>query len=178
MICMFKVISDSLLLTEVFGNFRNTWLKIYELDPVNSLSAPGLAWQAALKKAKVKLNLLNLLTDIDILLMVEKGIRGGICHCLYLYAKGNNKCMKEYDKNKESSYIQCWDVNSLYGRAISQKPVNNFEWIKDTSKFYKNYNEENDEGFFLEVDVQYFENLHQNHNDLSFLPERINLEKA
>ena len=141
MICMFKVISD----------------KIYELDPVNFFSAPGLVWQAAL---------------------VEKGIRGGICHSLYLYAKGNNKYMKEYDKNKESSYIQCWDVNSLYGPAISQKPVNNFEWIKDTSKFYKNYNEENDEGFFLEVDVQYFENLHQNHIDLSFLPERIKIKRA
>ena len=78
-------------------------LEIYELDPAKFLSAPGLAWQAALKKAKVKL---ELLTDIDMLLMVEKGIRGGICHSIYRYAKANNRHMKDFDKNKESSYIQ------------------------------------------------------------------------
>ena len=106
--------------------------KIYELDPAKFLSAPGLAWQAALKKTKVKL---DLLTDIDMLLMVEKGIRGGICHSIYQYAKANKKYMKNYDKNKELSYIQYWDVNNLYGWAMSQKlPVNNFEWIKDTSQ--------------------------------------------
>ena len=67
------------------------------------------------------------------LLMVEKGIRGGICHSTYWYAKANNKYMKDYDKNKESSYIPYWDVNNLYRWANSQKlPVNNFEWIKDT----------------------------------------------
>ena len=58
---------------------------------------------------------LDLLTNIDMLLMIEKGIRGGICHALYLYAKTNNKCMKYYDKNKESSCLQYWDVNNLYG---------------------------------------------------------------
>ena len=73
--------------------------------------------------------------------------------------------MKNYDKNKESSYIQYWDVNNLYGWAMSQKlPVNNFEWIKDTSQFnedfMKNYNEESDKGYFLEADVQYPEKLH------------------
>ena len=70
------------------------------------------------------------------LLMVEKGIRGGTCHSIYQYAKGNNKYMKSYDKNKESSYLQYWHVNDLYGRAMLQKPpVNNFMWIKDTSQF-------------------------------------------
>ena len=68
------------------------------------------------------------------LLMVEKGIRGGICHSIYRYAKANNKCMKNYDKNKESSYLQYWSVNNLCGWAMSQKlSVNNFEWIEDTS---------------------------------------------
>ena len=75
-------------------------LKVYELDPVKFLPAPGLAWQAALKKTEVKL---ELLADIDMLLMVEKGIRGGICHAIYRYAKANSKYMKDYDKNKESS---------------------------------------------------------------------------
>ena len=110
--------SNTLLLADVFENFRNMCLKIYERDPAKFLSAPGLAWQAALKKTKVKL---DLLTDIDMLLMVEKGIRGGICHSIYRYAKANNKYMKDYDKNKESSYLQYWDVNNLYGWAMSQK---------------------------------------------------------
>ena len=91
--------------------------------------------------------------------------------------------MKDYDKNKESSYLKCWDVNNLYGWAMLQKlPVNNFEWIKDTSQFnedfIKNYNEESDEGYFLEVDVQYLEKLHKRHNHLPFFPERIKIEEV
>ena len=68
------------------------------------------------------------------LLMVEKGIRGEICHCIYWYTEANNKYMENYDKNKESSYLQYWGVNNLYGWAMSQKlPVNNSEWTKNTS---------------------------------------------
>ena len=93
------------------------------------------------------------------LLMVEKGIRGEICHEIHQYAKANNKYVKDYDKNKESLYLKYWDQNNLYGWAMSQKlPVNNFELIEDTSQlnedFMKSYTEENDEGYFLEVDVQ------------------------
>ena len=74
------------------------------------------------------------------LLMVEKGIRGGICHSIYRYAKANNKYMKDYDKNKESSYFEYWDINNLYGRTMSRKPpVNNFQCIKDTSQFNENF---------------------------------------
>ena len=83
------------------------------------------------------------------LLMVETSIRGGMCHSIYRYAKANNKYMKEYDKYKESSYIQYCDANNLDGWTMSQKlPVNNIEWIKDTSQFnkdfIKNYIEESD----------------------------------
>ena len=78
-----------------------------------------------------------------------------ICH----YTKANNKYIKHYDKNKESSFLKYWDINNLYGQAMSQKlPVNNFEWTEEISQFnedlIKNYNDENDEGYFLEVDVQ------------------------
>ena len=79
--------SDTLLLADVFENFRKTCLKVYELDPAHLLSGPGLAWQACLKKTDVKL---ELLTDYDMLLMVEEGIRGGICHAIHRYAKANN----------------------------------------------------------------------------------------
>ena len=89
-----------LLLADVLENFRNTSPEIYELDPVHFLSAPGLAWQAALK---VKL---DLIIDIDILLMVEKDIRSGICHVIHRYAKPNSKYMKNYDKHKESLYLK------------------------------------------------------------------------
>ena len=86
--------------------------------------------------------------------------------------------MKDHGKNKESSYIQYWDVNNLYGWSMSQKLlVNNFEWIKDTSQF-KNYDEESDEEYFLEVDVYCLQKLHELHNDLPFLPERMNIEKV
>ena len=87
-------------------------LEIYKLDPAKFLSAPGLVWDAALKKAKV---ILDLLTDIDMLLMAEKEIRGGLCHCINRYAVADNKYMKDYDKIKEFLYFKYWDVNSLHG---------------------------------------------------------------
>ena len=90
----------TLLFADVFEDFRNKCIEIYELDPAHFLSAPGLTWQACLKKTEVKL---ELLTENDMLLMVEKGIRGGICHAIHRYAKANNKYMKNYDINKESS---------------------------------------------------------------------------
>ena len=106
-------------------------------------SAPALARQAALKKTKVKS---DLLPDISMLSIVEKG---GICHSIYRHAKGDNNCMKHYHKNRKSSYIQYWDVSWAMQQKLS---VNSFEWIKDTSQynedFIKNYNEESDEGYF------------------------------
>ena len=88
-----------------------------------------------------------------------------------------------YDENKESSYIQYWDVNNLYGWAMLQKvPINNFEWIKDTFQFIedfiKSYNKESDEGSFLEVDVQYLQKLHELHNNLPFSQERMKIKKV
>ena len=111
--------------------------------------------------------------------MVEEGIRWGICNTIHQYAKANNKYMKDCGKNKEWSYLKYWDVNDLHDWAMSQKlPVNKFEWIEETSQFnedfIKNYNEESDEGYFLEVDVWYTEKLH---NDLPFLPKKWNLKK-
>ena len=172
--------SDTLLLADVFKNFRNMCMKVYELDPAHLLSSPGLAWQACLKKANVKL---ELLTDYDMLLMVEEGIRGGICHSIHRYAKANNKYMNNYDKNKESSYIQYLDANNFYGWAMSQKlPVNGFKWVKNTSKIYeeftKNYDEDSHKGYILEVDVKYPRKLHDLHSDLPFLPKRMKIDKC
>ena len=119
-------------MADLFGNLRKMSLEVYHLDPAKFLAAPGIPRQAALKKTKVKL---KLLTNIDMLLMVEKGIGRGICHIIHQYAKANNKYMKDYDENKESSYLKYWDVNNSYGctKASQKLPVKNFEWIEDTS---------------------------------------------
>ena len=172
--------SDTLLLAHVFQNFRNTCLKVYELDPAHFLSLPVLAWQVFLKKMSIEL---ELLIDYDMLLMVEEGIRGGICHAIHRYVKANNKYMNNYDKNEESSCIQYLDANNLYGWAMSQKlPVNNFKWVEDISKindeFIKNYDEINDKGYILEVDVKYPRKLHDLHSDLLFLPRRMKIDKC
>ena len=104
------VLSDTLLLADVFENFRNMCIKVYELGPAHFLSAPGLAWQACSKKTEVEF---ELITDLDMLLMVEKGIKGGICRAILRYAKANNECMKDY--NKDGEYL---DANNLYGWAM------------------------------------------------------------
>ena len=109
---------DTLLLADVFERFRDKCLEIYGLDPSHFLSAPGLAWQACLKKIEVNL---ELLTDYHILLMIEDGIRGGMGQSTHRYAKANNKYMKNYDQSIESSYLMYLDANYLYGWAMSQK---------------------------------------------------------
>ena len=97
-------------------DFRNKCLEIYELDPIYFVSAPGLTWQACLKKTEVKL---ELITDYDMILMIEKGIRGVIWQATHSML-ANNKYMNNYDKNSESSYIEYLDANNLYGFSISQ----------------------------------------------------------
>ena len=173
--------SHTLLLADVFENFRKACIKTYELDPAHFISLPGIAWQACLKKTGVEL---ELLTDYDMFLMIEEGIRGGICHAVHRYAKTNNEYMKDYDESKESSYIQYLDANNLYGAAMSEKlPINGFKWVNDISKidkkFVKSYDKKNsDKGYILEVDVDYPSKLHKLHSDMPFLPERMKIDKT
>ena len=112
------------------------------------------------------------------LLMIEKGIGGGICHSVYRHAKANNKYMEIYDKNGESSYITYIDANNLYGYAMSKKlPVDGFEWVEDLSvideDFIKNYDEDSDVGYFIEADIEYPKELHILPRDLPTLPKRM-----
>ena len=114
--------------------------------------------------------------------MVEEGIRGGICHSIHRYAKANNKYLKNYDKNEESSYIQYLEANNLYGWAMSKKlPVNECKWL-DSNKIYeeliKDYNEIDKKGYILEVDFKYLKKLHNLYSDLPFLPERMEINKC
>ena len=137
--------------------------EIFEFGPACFLMALALAWQMAL------------------LLMVEKGIRGEICHAIHRYTKANNKYMKNNHKNKESSYLKYGNVNNLYGCAMSRKfTVNDFKWVEDIPEseesFVKNYNKESDEEYFLENDAQY--SSHNLHNDFTCLPEKMKIERV
>ena len=162
------------LLADVFENFRNKSVEVCELDPGHFLSAPGLAWQTCLY--------------VDILLMVKKGMRG-ICHAIHRCTKANNKYLKNYNRNKEPSYIQYLDEHNLYGLAMSQKlAVDSFEWVKDISsinkklkkfiKLIKNHDQNSDEVYIFEVDIEYLKYLHGLHNDLAFLTKRMKIKNV
>ena len=172
--------SDTLLLADIFENFRETCQRIYKLDPTHFLSAPDLAWQACLKMTKVKL---ELLTDENMLLMVEERIRGGACQAIHHYEAANNKYMKKYNENAISSYLQYLDANNLYGWAMCKKlPVGEFTWVEKpsiyTEETIKMYDENNDYGAILEVDIQYPAMARIKHKDLPFLPQRKKTNKV
>ena len=112
------VCSDVAQLSDVFKNFRSLFLKIYELDPSYFVSTPGLAFEARLKCTKVKL---ELLTDIEMVLMVEKGIRGGLTQVVKRHAVANHKYLPGYDASEKSVFLQYLDANNLYGYAMSRK---------------------------------------------------------
>ena len=172
--------TDVLLLADVFENFRDLCLKIYGLDPAHYYTAPGLAWDACLKLTGVELELLS---DLDMLLMVENGIRGGISIISNRYGEANNKYMKDYNKNKPSKYLMYLDANNLYGCAMSEKlPTHGFKWLtnKEIQKLYNNQIVQVWERFpcILEVDLEYPEKLHDAHNDYPFCPERVECDNG
>lgn len=168
--------TDVLLLADIFENFRNMCLSYYGLDPAHYLTAPSLSWDALLKMTKINL---ELLTDYDMYLMIEQGIRGGISMISNRYAKANNKYMKNYDNKEITKYLMYLDANNLYGHSMSEKlPTNNFNWANvDDPKFSEwihNSEEEIDhQGYFFEVDLEYPKELHDLHNDYPLAPERL-----
>ena len=164
--------TDVLLLADVFENFRDICIKNYKLDPAHYYTAPGLAWDAALKVTEVELELLS---DIDMLLMVEKGIRGGVSMVSTRYSKANNKYMDDkFNSNEPSKYIQYLDANNLYGWAMSRPlPTHGFKWMEeDELENWKNYS------CILEVDLEYPHSLHDLHNDYPLAPEQIEVNKV
>ena len=173
-------ITDVLLLADVFENFRDLCLKNYGLDPVYYYTAPGLAWDAMLKMTNINLELLS---DVDKLLMIEKGIRGGISIISNRYGKANNKYMKDYNKKEASKYLMYVDANNLYGCAMSQKlPVHSFKWMtnKEIENIFNNQIVQVWERTpcILEVDLTYPEELHDLHNDYPLCPERVECDKG
>ena len=167
--------TDVLLLADVFENFRNICMENYKLDPAHYFTAPGIAWDACLKMTDVNL---ELLTDIDMLLMVEKGIRGGISMISNRYGKSNNKYMgNKFNISEPSKYIQYLDANNLYGAAMSMKlPTHGFKWMNDKElPVWRKI------PCILEVDLEYPKELHDFHNDYPLASERVkcknNVEK-
>lgn len=162
---------DVCLLAIVFENFRDTCRQIYKLDPANYYTAPGLSFDAMLKFTKVEVELLK---DIDMLLFVERGIRGGISQCSKRHAEANNKYMKNYDVNKESSYIMYVDCNNLYGHSMMQHlPIRGFQWCdKEFSMLdIKQIADDAPIGYIFEFDLEYPEDIHDLHNDYPFCAE-------
>ena len=166
--------SDVLLLADVFEKFRSTCLEYYKLDPAHYYTAPGLAWDACLKLTGQKL---ELLTDYDMLMLFESGIRGGITHISKRYSKANNKYMKNYNPEKKSKFIQYLDANNLYGWAMSQNlPTHGFKWVKDLTiekvhKILLSRGGATPRGYIFEVDLEYPRDLWETHNDYPLAPE-------
>ena len=170
--------SDVLLLADVFEIFRKTCLKHYKLDPSHYYTAPGLAWDACLKETNQDRELLK---DYDMLMMFERGIRGGITHISKRYTEANNKYMKDYNPDKPSSYIQYLDANNLYGWAMSQKlPTLGFKWIDYDKSTVLQLLEKKDtnNGYIFEVDLEYPKKLWKSHNDYPLAPEKIKVDNV
>ena len=165
-------VSDVLILADVFENFRDVCNENYGLDPTHYYTSPGLAWDAALKMTKISLELLR---DYDMILMIKKGIRGGISMISNRYGVANNKYMGDsYDSNKESTYIQYLDANNLYGWAMSKPlPTHGFKWMSESELDHWR-----SMPCILEVNLDYPESLHDEHNDYPLAPERMTIDKV
>ena len=155
----------------IFFYFRDVCIKNYKLDPAHYYAAPGLAWDAALKVTEVKLELLS---DIDMLLMTENGIRGGVSKITYRYGKSNDKYMVDkFDDKEPSKYITYLDASNLYGWAMSKPlPTHGFEWMESSElKNWRNYS------CILEVGLEYPKELHDLHNNYPLALERVEINK-
>ncbi|XP_077258284.1 uncharacterized protein LOC143895192 [Temnothorax americanus] len=163
--------TDVLLLADIFENFWDTCMASYGLDPAYYYTLPGYTWDAMLRYTGVRF---ELLTDIDMVLFVERGIRGGLSQCSLRYARANNRHVPTYDSSQPDTYLMYYDVNNLYGWAMCESlPYANFQWLDDPENFDVTTVPPNgDVGYILEVDLEYPGDLHDAHADLPLCPTR------
>ena len=169
--------TDVALLADVFENFRKLCLQQYGLDPAHYFTSPGLSWDALLKKTGVEL---ELFTDLEMHMFVERGIRGGISMVSKRYAKANNPLVSDYNPSKPNSYIMYLDANNLYGWAMSKPlPKSGFKWkrVMPTEEEIMNKKENAKNGWILEVDLEYPAELHKEHNSYPLAPEKKVVKK-
>ena len=170
--------TDVILLADIFENFRDVCLKNYKLDPAWYYTSPGLSWDALLKKTEIKLDLLS---DVNMILFIEGGIRGGVSMISNRYGKANNKYMENYNPDEESKFITYLDANNLYGWGMSQKlPYKNFRWVDEKNLVGLDptlLGAEDETGYILQVDLEYPKELHNSHNDYPLAPENITINK-
>lgn len=169
---------DVMLLADVFENFRNLSMNYFELDPVNFYTSPSLTFTAGLKVTGVTI---ELLTDIDMYLLIESGIRGGMCFTSKRYAKANNVYLANFNKNLPSNYIVSLDVNNLYGtiQACFKMPVSNFKWLsqEEIQSFdIMSYDKHSNYGFILCVDLHCPPNIHDLHKCFPLAPNHESIE--
>ena len=169
--------SDVLLLADCFENFRKKCMEFYDLDPAHYYTTPGFSWDSAMKMTNVSLELLS---DIDMHLMVEKGVRGGVSTIITRYCKANNKeAIGVYDETKDTSWIMDLDANNLYGWAMSQHlPTDGFRWmneneIQDLIVTLQYLSADDPLGYILEVDLEISDDLHDYFNDYVPAPEHM-----
>ncbi|GFW62082.1 c2H2-type domain-containing protein [Trichonephila clavipes] len=169
--CDLYVKTDVLLLTDLFENFRKICMQTYKLDPCWYFTTPALSWDAMLLHTKVAI---ELFTDYDMLLFIEKGVRGGISQCCNRYAIANNRYMSNFNPDDEIKYLMYLDANNLYGYAMSKYlPLKDFVWSDNdlTEQDILNLSDESDVGYILEVDLEYPSDLHDKHSDFPLAPE-------
>ena len=161
--------SDVLLLSDVFENFGETGFEYYKLDPAHYYSAPGLSWNACLKMTGIELELIS---DVDMYLMIEKELRGGMSVICHRKAEANNKYMSSYHPEKPSKYITYLDANSLYSWSMIQHlPYGGFKWIDPEMFDLNNVRADSETGHILEVDLLYPKEIHEANNDYPFCCE-------
>ncbi|GFY55333.1 uncharacterized protein TNIN_292571 [Trichonephila inaurata madagascariensis] len=169
--CDLYVKTDVLLLTDLFENFRKICMQTYKLDPCWYFTTSALSWDAMLLHTKVAN---ELFTDYDMLLFIEKGVRGGISQCYNRYATATNKYMSNFNPDDEIKYLMYLDANNLYGYAMSKYlPLKDFVWSDNnlTEQDILNLSDESDVGYILEVDLEYPSDLHDKHSDFPLAPE-------
>ena len=163
--------TDVLLLADVFENFRKTSLEYYNLDPCHYYTAPGLSWDACLKMTGIELELIS---DPDMYLFIEKGLKGGLSVISQRRGNANNKYMKNYNKESPSKFISYFDANNLYGWAMVQSlPYGGFKWVNPNKFDLDSVNKNAKKGYILEVDLEYPKELHDLHNEYPYCPEHI-----